>query len=243
MQRKVAPIDFLSYVRAIGLLFKYPIIILAPFAASLADIVVRMLLTPSEAGPLGSINGLLAQLLIALIDGFGLGVALISADTAWRGRKVSFEAAFDEARRKAPEIFLAAIGFNFVIAAAALVGGALGGFGSIALAAIAFFFFMYTLPAAAIGGVPGFAALQVSIDYVKANYLAALALFFVGSVVYFFVALILVSSYLPVLISGFEGASYVAQILGALVHAIALSYIALVLAKTYSDVVFEGRRM
>ena len=59
---------------------------------------------------------------------------------------------------------MAAIGFSFILWAAALGGGLVGSVGALLLQAVAMFFFIYTLPAAAIGGVPGGAALQISLE-------------------------------------------------------------------------------
>jgi hypothetical protein len=223
--RRFATVDFTQYLKAIGLLLRNPVIVLAPLAAS--------------GGAINYVSGGIWTLIFFLINSFGLGIALIAADGAWRSGKASFENALDEGKRKAGDILMAAIGLNFVLFAASLAGNFIGPVFGLLLSAVALYFFMYALPAAAIGSVPGGASLSVSIDRVKSNYLAAALLFIAMMAVY-------IGVYTYALPYALEHAgnygTVVERIVQALVLSIASSYIALVLAKTYSDVSFTVPR-
>lgn len=237
--RRFATVDFTQYLKAIGLLVRNPVIILAPLAAAMCTAALQTIFPNSSGDAISALSVGIWQIIFFLINAFGLGVALIAADAAWRTGKVSFENALDEAKRKAGDILMAAVGMNFVIAAAALVGAIVNPLLSLALIALAVFFFIYTLPAAALGGVPGTAALSISIDRVKSNYLAA-ALVFVASIVCYGGIIFFA---LPWVLGHIEHLPSVAsKSATALILSIASSYIALVLAKTYSDVSFTVPR-
>src|SRR5476651_461754 len=79
---------------------------------------------------------------------------------------------------------MASFGFTFVLYIARLVGAFFGPFGVLLIAA-AVVFLIYTIPAAAIGGVPGGAALQVSIERARANPLPTIIVTIVSLAVYF----------------------------------------------------------
>jgi hypothetical protein len=123
-----------------------------------------------------------------------------------------------------------------VLYVAGLVGGLVGSIGSIALTALATYFFIYAVPAAALGGVPGGAALQVSIERVQRSY----ANTFVLCIVF-----MLLTALFPIawgfaaapLSSGpeFLRSAAVVAILEALIKAVGIGYLALVMAKAYED--------
>ncbi len=236
-------VDVATYARAFVLLVRFPAVVLAPLLIAVAEVLVLRLLSISDVGgPLAGATSGIVGLLLQLLNSFALCVSLIVADSAWRTGRAPFDHAWDEARRKAGDIFMAAIGFSFILWAAALGGGLVGSVGALLLQAVAMFFFIYTLPAAAIGGVPGGAALQISLDRARSAVPATILVTVVYVLVYL-VLPILAQSTLPslLLLSPIGYSEVVASLLGALIQAIAAGYVALVLAKTYNDVSY-GRR-
>jgi hypothetical protein len=223
------------YGTAFVLLFRNPALVIAPLIMALLTVLLFRIL-PGD-GPLGGINTGIGGLLASFFDAFGLSVSLILADYAWRARgTASFEKAWQDGRRKLPEILMAALGLNFVLWAAAQIGGTLGGFGALILGAVALYFLIYTLPAAAIGGIPGGAAIQSSIDRVRGAPIPALLLA-ICYVLAFYVAQLAVGQI--ELSSAFPLLSVTAySLIAALAKAIAAAYVALVLAKGYADVAF-----
>jgi len=236
-------VDVTTYGRALLLLVRFPAVILAPLLVAVAQVLVFRLLSISDVGgPFAGATSGLVGLLLQLLNSFALSVSLIVADSAWRNGRAPFDHAWDEARRKAGDILMAAIGFSFILWAASLAGGLIGSVGALLLEAVAMFFFIYTLPAAAIGGVPGGAALQVSLERARGAVPATILVTVVYVLVYV-VLPILAQSTLPslLLLSPIGYSDVVASLFGALIEAIAAGYVALVLAKTYNDVSY-GRR-
>jgi hypothetical protein len=233
MMRELQRVDFAIYLRALEVYFKNPIIALAPLAAGLLNI---LLLRFSAFG------GGLVGLLTLLIELFALGVALIAADFAWRYKNARFGQAWYEAKRKVSDILLASLGVAFVIYLPEFLSGFLGPFVMI-LQAIAFMFIIYAIPAAAMGGVPGGAALQASVDRMQANPGSTLVLFIVCYAAYNAAPLIdssiygLLSPYITA-----RNAVPVASVISACTHALALGYIASALAKVYYSTP-GGRRL
>jgi hypothetical protein len=240
--RRLGSVDPLAYVRAIPLLVRNPLIVLAPLLASVANVLLFKLV-PADVGSgfLGSVNSGLAGLLAQIFSSFGFAVALIVAEEALRRGRASFDDAWDEARRKVGSIALAAIGFNFVVSIGAVIGGTFGSVAAIVLSVVAYFFFIYTLPAAAIGGVPGVAALQASFERAQRTPLAtalvtALYLFTVA-----YVPSLIVDALSPLMFSAVFSNGDVISLIAALLRAIVSGYVALVLAKVYDDASY-GRR-
>jgi hypothetical protein len=228
MRSRLSGLDLFSYVRAFGLLARNPSLLLAPLLTAVIGVVVGQL-SPHSGDPIGSLTSGLSGFIVFLLDSFGLGVSLVIADYVWRRGRASFDDGWSEARRKGGDILLAAIGFNFIVVIAALAGNLVGG-GLIAylLVAAAIYFMIYAIPAAAIGGVPGGAALQVSIERVQRTYLATALLSVVCVLVYLYVGMLIAPLYL-----GAYGV--ISLVIGALLRALAIGYIALVLAKHYND--------
>jgi hypothetical protein len=196
---------------------------------------VQLFAVPSGGGFLGSINGSIMGLLVFLFDAFGLAISVIIAEAVWRRGKGSFDEGWEEGRRKAGDIFMAAIGLSFIMSIAQMVGGFLNStIASIVLMLLTIFFFIYTIPAAAIGGIPGFNSLNTSVERVKENYLAALALMVTFVVI--FVGPQILGGYLW----AFGDIAHV--LIVALLQAIGLAYFALVLARSYDQVAFVRRR-
>jgi hypothetical protein len=101
---------------------------------------------------------------------------------------------------------------------------------------IATFFFVYTLPAAAIGGVPGGAALQISLERSRRAVLATGLV----TLLYLFVRLVapslIVYALSPLALqidSPFAGT--ILSLVATIPKALLAGYLALVLAKTYDD--------
>jgi hypothetical protein len=247
--RALQGIDFATYGRALGLFVRNPALILAPLIVGVVGIVL-LLIVPSGGGAIGSVTGGLTQLLVMLLDSFGLGVSIVLGDAIWRRGHATVGDAWDEAKRKAGDIFMAALGLNLVLWVAGAVGTVVGGFagglaatiGGVVLTAVAAFFLIYTVPAAAIGGIPGAAALQVSVERVQRNvgptivlalvFLILLLLFPIASR-YIVLALDAVS---PLFVTSLAVAA-----IDTILKAIGLGYLALVMAKVYAGISY-GRR-
>jgi len=101
----------------------------------------------------------------------------------------------------------------------------------LALGALAVWAFIYAIPAAAIGGTPGGAALSASLQAAKRQPPATAILVVVSLVVWVGLSVYAVD-YLP-----FYGIGY--EIAAALLKAIALGYIALIVARQYSELAFR----
>jgi len=236
--RRAGKVDFGGYLRAFALLVRHPQIALAPFVAGVAEALLFRVLPSNGGGTefLGSANSSIAGLAAQLIGYFGFAVALIVADAAWRRKRAPFDDAWDDARRKAGDIVMAAIGFGFVIYIAGLIGSFIPLAGPLVLGLLALFFFIYTLPAAAIGGVPGGAALQISVERARAAPLptAIVTAIYIFAILY--VPGIVIGAVQPLLLSGnLPAPDIIAILVSAAVQAVCSSYVALVLAKTYGD--------
>jgi hypothetical protein len=225
-------IDLAMYARAIPLLVRHPSILVMPLLAAVVDLLVTQI-SAVGTDALGGIGASLYQIIVQVVYGFSFGVAVIQASNAWRGRRATFDDAWEEGRRKAGGIMLATIGFGFLLYAAQYIGSLLGIGAMIALQLVAAFFLIYTIPAAAIGGLPGAAAISGSIRAVRANWLgsAILAIVFVALWV-----LLPMLVYTPqfVLALGPIGS----EIAMAAIKALVLAYVAFPFAKQYDDVAF-----
>ncbi|HXF33308.1 MAG TPA: hypothetical protein VN603_01960 [Candidatus Acidoferrales bacterium] len=222
--RRTPRIDLGTYLLAIPLLLRNPELMAVPLLSGIVGVALARFLSAS-ADILG-----LGQLIQFLLDAFALAVSIILADMAWRRGRGSFDDAWTDARRKAGDILLTAIGLNFIIFVADFAGRFLGTYFEIGLDVIAIFFMIFALPAVAIGGIPGGAALQISIDRVRQAPVPAGILTVVFLVLYF--GTLLGPFYL-----GLYG---IVSLLGsAVLKAIVLGYLALVMAKIYTDAAFS----
>jgi hypothetical protein len=222
------------YARAVPLLLRHPSILAVPLLAAVVDVLIAQI-APLATDAVGGLGMQLFSLLVQLVYLWAFGVAIVQASNIWRGRRGNFDEAWEESRVKFGGIALAAIGFQFVIWAASYVGsfmGSLGGYLSLALGAVAAFFLIYTMPAAAIGGMPGSLALGASIRGVRANVLPSLVLAIVFVALWF----VLVPMALPYLLVHLS--PLVWQLVGAAARALALGYLAFPFAKQYDDVAF-----
>jgi len=224
------------YLQAIPLLLRTPALLLAPLFTGVLGVLVQEFSGPVSGNDvLGGLTGGILQLLIFLFNCFGLGISVIIAEAVWRRGKGSFEEGWEEGRRKAGDIFMAALGLNFVVYIGLQIGSFISTYLGIALFVLAFFFLIYTIPAAAIGGIPGFFALNTSIERVRENYPVAIGLAICFIVLYWGIGTVLVPYYTA-------GLGLVSFLIVAVVRAVVLGYFALVLARAYDQVAFVRRR-
>ena len=234
-------VDFSIYASAAALLVRNPTIIVVPLLMAVVGVLInRVIVAGAGAGGLGGLTASVALLFEFLLLLFGLGAACIIADDAWRHSRASFEKGWVEARRRAPEILMTAVGVSLLFTVGQIVTQTFGVIGYLLLAVIAFFL-IFAIPASAIGGIPGAAAIQVSIDRVRANPLSAAVATIVTIALTMYVAPIA-----AVAIDGWfapydGGTTLVGALALAVLQSIAIGYSALVITKSYFDVAF-GRR-
>lgn len=234
-------LDLLMYVRAFGVFARNPSIVVVPLLMGVVGVFVAQVGGDAGAGVFGGWTAGIMGLLILLLKMFAFGAACIIADMGWRRGRASFDDGWNEARRKGGEILSAAMGFTFVLYIAQFAGSLIGPLMPVLLA-VAIYFLIYTIPAAAIGGVPGGAALQVSIERARYNPLPTVVVTVVSVAAFFYLDLLLAQRFTLLLAPlSFASLTLVAALFGAIVQAIAIGYIALIVTKTYSDISF-GRR-
>ncbi|MGP6157756.1 MAG: hypothetical protein ACLPYS_09675 [Vulcanimicrobiaceae bacterium] len=235
--RSAGRVDFTAYLKAIALLVRNPGLTLAPLLMAVAQILLFMVMPMDSGGGgiLSMANSSITSLLAQLLNSFGLAVSLIMAENVWRHGGARFDDAWETAKRNAGGILLAAIGFNFVTWIAAYLGSAIP-LGSVVLGIVACFFFIYTLPAAAIGGVPGGAALQVALERARGAVLPTVIVTAVYLFVYYVLTSLVAEAIVPLVPDYDPYAPFVVgRLLVAVIQAIAAGYVALVLAKAYDD--------
>lgn len=226
-------IDLSVYVKALGVFARNPTVIVLPLLASVIGVLVGQLMTDNS----GLLAGL-AQFIENLIELFALGGSIIIADMGWRRRRASFDEAWQDARRKGGDILFAAFGFTFVLGIAMYVG-TLSTALSIILMALAVYGLIYAIAAASIGGVPGGAAINVSIERVKSAPLTAAILTVVSIALYMYLG-----TFIAPYVFGIGGieSPIIATLIIAAIRSIFVGYIAVVMAKVYSDVSFTMPR-
>ena len=244
MRRATAPnLDLGVYVAAVPKLLRNPSIIVIPLLMAVIGVLVRLAVAPSSGGIAGGLTASLGGFIVIILELFGLGAACIIADDAWRHGRASFDNGWNEARRRGGEILFAALGITLLFWVAQYAGALLGRFplAALVLMAVAALFLIWAIPAAAIGGVPGGAAIQISIDRVRAN-LATAVLATVVVIALFVFALPYAEGWISILLLPYAiGFTMLGALAGALLQAIALGYVALVLTKTYTDASFTRR--
>jgi hypothetical protein len=232
--RRLPSVDLLMYAKAVPLLLRHPSIFVMPLLAAVVDLLISQV-TPFFTNALGGAGSWLFQIIVQLVYGFCFGVAVIAANNVWRRQRTTFDEAWEEGRQKAGGILIASIGFYFLI----YVAGYLGAFtGSpllqIVLELVVAFFLIYTIPAAAIGGMPGNFAIGASFRAVRANVIGAALLAIVFVVLWVLLPQFLVSHIgIGLGVIGYE-------LILAAVKAIVLAYLAFPFAKQYDDVAFRG---
>jgi hypothetical protein len=182
--------------------------------------------------PIGGAADPIVNFIIQVIYGFGFALAVIFADDAWRHGRANLRAAWDQGRRRVGDILLAIIGFYFLIYVAGLIGGIFGPILSLALTVLAVWAFIYSIPAAAIGGIPAGGAFSASLQAARRHPIATAILTIVSYGVW-----VGLTRYALGAIGGYMGAGFdAAQVL---LTAIALGYIALIVARQYADLAFR----
>jgi hypothetical protein len=221
------------YVQAVPLLVKHPSILAVPLLAAIMAVLINAALAPLMTNALGGVGAGIFSIIVQLIYLWAFGIAIIQASHVWRNRKGTFDEAWEEGRSKFGGILLGAVGFQFVIWAASYIGSFFGGVLGIVLGIVAAFFLIYTIPAAAIGGMPGSLAISASIRAVRANVVGSivLAVVFVG-------LWLIVPVYLPYAIGHLSQVLY--SLVTAAYEALVLGYMAFPFAKQYDDVAFRG---
>jgi hypothetical protein len=241
MRRAPAPqVDLLVYAKAVPLLVRNPAIIVVPLLMAVIGVLLQLVMAPYGGGVSG-LTGQLASFIARLLELFGLGAACIMADDAWRHGRASFDNGWAEARRRGGDILYGAFGLILIGWAASYAGSLIGPLAIALLVAVAVFL-VWVIPAAAVGGVPGGAAIQVSIDRVRGAPLAAVVAAVV-SIAVLGLGVPILATYLGGWLLPLTGASLIpALLLNALLQAIGSAYVALILTKTYTDAAFGTRR-
>lgn len=231
--KRGAGIDIASYGRALPALLRHPSILAMPLLAAVIDMVVSYT-SGSFTDPLGGFGSGIFAMIVQIVYLFAFGIAVIQANNIQRGFKTGFDDAWEEGRRKSGGIIMAAIGFQFLVYIGVYAGSLLGNAIAIALQLIAYFFLILTIPAAAIGGLPGSLAISGSFRAVRANPAACILLAIV------FVALwVFLPNYVAILMTG-HVSDFVYRVVLALVHAIVLGYVAFPFSSTYDSIAFRG---
>ncbi len=188
--------DLCVYIGALPLLVRNPAIVVVPLLTLVVGVLLNLVLAPSAGGAAGGLTLGLAQLVAVLLGLYGLGSACILADGAWRRGRMPFDSAWTETQRRSGDLLAAAVAFSLLVFVAQYAGQLLGSVGGLILQAVAVFFLIWTIPAAAVGGIPGSGAIQVSVERVRANPLVAALVTIVSLAVVF---------YLPLLLTGLVG--------------------------------------
>ena len=226
-------VDLAAYARAVPLLLRHPSIFVMPLLAAVVDLLLQQV-APILTDPTGGAGNFLFAIVIQLVYGFCFGVAVIAANNVWRRGRTTFDEAWEEGRHKVGGILIATIGFYFLLYVAQYAGMLLGSpMVQIGLQLIVAFFLIYTIPAAAIGGMPGNLAIGASIRAVRANVLGAAILAIVFVVLWV---------WLPDFVSRYAiGLGVIGyELVRAAIKAIVLAYLAFPFAKQYDDVAFRA---
>ena len=224
-------IDLTFYLTALPLYARNVGVLAFPLAAALIGLGLQYLSGPLFA-PVAGAGDPVIQFIINVIYGFALALAIIFAGDAWRHGRGNLSAAWSEGRRKAGQIFVAVIGFLFLTYIAQAIGGLGGAYLSAALGALALWAFIYAVPAASIGGVPGGAAFSASLQAARRSPIATAILTIVCLAVYYYVGMVL-----PERIAPYLGAGY--DIARVLLSAFASGYVALIVSRQYNDLAFR----
>lgn len=225
-------LDWKLYFEALPLYARNLGVLLYPLLAAVIGLGLTYLEGPLF-NPVGGAGDPLIGFVIQIVYGFGFAIAVIFADDAWRHGRGNLRAAWDRARARAGNILLAIVGFYFLIYVAGLVGSIGGALVALALTVLAVWAFIYSIPAAAIGGIPAGGAFSASLQAARRHPLATALLTIVSYVVWRGLtdfALNAIGGYY--LAAGYDAAQ-------VLLTAVALGYIALIVARQYADLAFR----
>jgi hypothetical protein len=231
---RIRRVDVAMYARAVPLLARHPTIFVMPLLAAVVDLLIGQI-SPYFTDAVGGLGSFIFQIVIELVYGFCFGVAVIAANNVWRGRRSTFDESWEEGRHKAGGILIATIAFYFLVYAAGYIVSFFGiGLLAIILQLAVAFLLIYTIPAAAIGGMPGNLAVGASFRAVRENVLGAALLAIIFVLLWIEVPNLLLNRFA----AGMGVIEY--QLLQAAVKAIVLAYLAFPFAKQYDDVAFRG---
>ncbi|HEY6450724.1 MAG TPA: hypothetical protein VIX60_08610 [Candidatus Cybelea sp.] len=232
--RRQPRVDFGMYAQAVPQLARHPSIFVMPLLAAVVDLLIQQI-SPFFTNAVGGAGSFLFGIIVNLVYGFCFGVAVIAANNVWRGRRAGFDEAWEEGRQKAGGILIATIGFYFLIYVAQYAGQLIGStILQLVLELVVAFFLIYTIPAAAIGGMPGNLAIGASFRAVRENLLGAAILAIVFVVLWI---------WLPYFVVAQVGANLGVvgyELVLAAIKAVVLAYLAFPFAKQYDDVAFRG---
>jgi hypothetical protein len=232
--------DLGVYVQAIPLLVRNPSIIVIPLLMAVIVVLLGMVISPGGGG-IGQATSGLAGFIEQMLRLFGLGAACVIADDAWRNGHASFERGWSEARRRGGEILMAALGVAIVTSLAQFVAVLVGWQIALVLGLVIYVFLIWAMPAAAVGGIPGGAAIGVSVERVRETPLPAVLTAIIAFAVTVYAAPY-ASLYLARLLFPYiSGATIVFPLIGALLSAIASGYVALIITRTYTGAAFTRR--
>lgn len=215
-------------------LLRHPSVMVVPLMAAVVDALLSYL-SGTFTDPVGGFGNGIIAFAIQILYLFAFAAAIVQANNIVRGNRGGFDASWDETRGKMGGIFIAALGFQFVTTIVLYIQQIIpmGVIGLILQAAVDFFLIL-TMPAAAIGGLPGQLALSGSIRAVRANWPACLILA---------VAFVVLWIYpLPgIILNQLAPFGPFPAIIGlALWRAIVLGYLAFPFAVTYDETAFRG---
>lgn len=232
MRRSGGQLDWKLYFEALPLYARNLGVILYPLLAAAIGLGITYFGNWVSAPSGFALNPIFGYIIL-IIEGFGFALAVIFADDAWRHGRASLRATWDQGRKRAGDILLAIIGFYFLVYVAGLIGGFLGfPYLSLVLTVLAVWAFLYSIPAAAIGGIPAGGAFSASLQAARRHPLSTAVLTIVSYGVW-----IGLTQYALNAIGGYLGVGYdAAQVL---LTAIALGYIALIIARQYADLAFR----
>lgn len=233
MRGPMSGLDWKLYFEALPLYARNLGVLLFPLIAAGIGLGITYLgawfSAPSGFAVLG-IFGWIAQ----IVYGYGFALAAIFADDAWRHGRGNLRNAWESARMRAGNIIITIIGFYFLIYVAGLVGNIFGPYVSLALTVLAVWAFIYSIPAASIGGIQAGSAFSASLQAARRHPVATAILTIVSYGVWRALTDFALSA-----IGGYMGVGYdAAQVL---LTAIALGYIALIVARQYADLAFRFR--
>lgn len=232
--RRQPRVEFGMYAQAVPQLARHPSIFVMPLLAAVVDLLIQQI-SPFFTNAVGGAGSFLFGIIVNLVYGFCFGVAVIAANNVWRGRRAGFDEAWEEGRLKAGGILIATIGFYFLIYVAQYAGQLIGStILQLVLEVVVAFFLIYTIPAAAIGGMPGNLAIGASFRAVRENLLGAAILA---------IAFVVLWIWLPYFVVAQVGANLGVvgyELVLAAIKAVVLAYLAFPFAKQYDDVAFRG---
>lgn len=231
MRGPVSGLDWKMYLEALPLYARNLGVLLYPLIAGGVGLGLTYFGT-WLFNPVGGAGYPLISFVIQIVYGFGIALAIIFADDAWRHGRGNLRAAWEKGRARAGNILLAVIGFIFLVNVAQMIGGIGGGYLSLALTVLAVWAFIYSVPAGAIGGMPAGAVFNSSLQAARRHPLATAVLTIVSYGVW-----VGLTQYALLAIGGYMGVGYdAAQVL---LTALALGYIALIMARQYADLAFR----